>query len=253
MRPDIREVYEILINYYKGKKDLKNQLLYVDQLLNADSLLNETNKYLITKIHKQYDTKELLLEREKIHKQLKKEKYYDVILISIILILFTFSVFLTYRYHKNKKFYKKKFDEVMLSPASLDKPTSKLKKEKAEVLDIPAETIAFVLKELEKFESEKKFLAKDVRLTAVATMLHTNSKYLYKIISHYKDKRFVEYINDLKIDFIISMLKENKLARNYTNSALALEAGFSSTQQFVNAFKTRTEMPVNFFIAEINK
>lgn len=253
MRPDLREVYELLINYYKSKNDQKSQLLYIDQLLKADSLLNETNKYLITKIHKQYDTKELLVEREKIHKQLKREKYYDVILITIVLILFTFSVFLTYRYHKNKKFYKKKFDEVMQSPASLDKPILKLKKEKAEILDIPEETISFVLKELEKFESEKKFLAKDVRLTTVAGMLHTNSKYLYKIISLYKDKRFVEYINDLKIDFIIALLKENKLARNYTNTALAMEAGFSSTQQFVNAFKSRTGMPVNFFIEEINK
>lgn len=130
---------------------------------------------------------------------------------------------------------------------------AKLKNDKPQILDIPEDTIVLVLKKLEKFEMDKKFLGKDLRLATVAISLNTNSKYLYRILSHYKGKRFVEFINDLKIDFIVTLLKQDRMTRNYTNAALAEEAGFTSTQQFVNAFKTRTGMPVNFFIEQISK
>jgi len=253
LRPDLREVYELLINYYKDKKDLKTQLYYIDQLLKADDVLNETYMYLIAKIHKEYDTKELLLEKEAIEEKLSRAKFLDIIFVSIIFLLFILSLFLTYRHYNNRKLYKKKFDELMERSYDLNQNKPKLKNEKAQILDIPQDTVTQVLKHLEKFELDKKFLGKDLRLATVAISLNTNSKYLYRILSHYKGKRFVEFINDLKIDFIVTLLKQDKMTRNYTNAALADEAGFSSTQQFVNAFKTRTGMPVNFFIQEISK
>lgn len=253
LRPDLREVYELLINYYKDKKDLKTQLYYIDQLLRADDVLNETYKYLIAKIHKEYDTKELLLEKETIKEQLERAKFLDIIFITIIFLLFILSVFLTYRHYNNKRLYKKKFDELMAKSNDTNQNRAKLKNDKPQILDIPEDTIVLVLKKLEKFEMDKKFLGKDLRLATVAISLNTNSKYLYRILSHYKGKRFVEFINDLKIDFIVTLLKQDRMTRNYTNAALAEEAGFTSTQQFVNAFKTRTGMPVNFFIEQISK
>ena len=253
LRPDLRQVYELLIKYYKIKGNLQNQLIYVDQLLKADTVLVETNKYLIGKIHKQYDTKELLLEKEKIKEELVREKYYDYIGAGIILILFIVSIVLTYRHYKNRSLYKKKFDELMLKSSDDNLNKQKVKSEKPEIVDIPQDTINFLLNQLEKFEENKKFLAKDVRLPALASMLNSNQKYISKIISHYKDKSVVEYTNDLKIDFIIDLLKKDKLARNYTNAALAQEAGFSSTPRFAHAFKNRTGMPTAFFIEEIKK
>ncbi|UPZ18024.1 helix-turn-helix domain-containing protein [Flavobacterium humidisoli] len=260
IRPDLRESYELLITYYKNKKDLSKQLYYIDQLLRADTILNNTYKYLVTKIHKNYDTKELLIEKEKIqnenkkiHKELVKEKHYDLIFAGIILVLFTVSFYLNYRHQKNKKFYKKKFDELMLELNTKPKDKKELPKEKSPTLDIPSETITSILNGLQSFEDSKKFLGKDLRLNVVANMLHTNSKYLYKVISHYKGKRFVEYINDLKINYIIALLNDDRMSRKYSNSALAEEAGFSSTQQFALAFKQKTEMPVNFFIEQLSK
>lgn len=69
IRPDLREVFELMIKYYKKENNLKSQLYYIDQLLKADSVLTDTNKYLMGKIHKEYDTKEILLEKEKIQQQ----------------------------------------------------------------------------------------------------------------------------------------------------------------------------------------
>ncbi|MFV5693085.1 hypothetical protein ACM55K_13745 [Flavobacterium sp. LT1R49] len=121
------------------------------------------------------------------------------------------------------------------------------------VLDINKDTVASVLKQLEKFEKDKKFLKKDLSLAKLTAAFDSNSKYLSQIIYHYREKKFTKYINDLKVDYIILLLKQDKRIRNYTNMALAEEAGFSSTQRFANAFLARAEMSTSFFIEELKK
>ena len=73
-------------------------------------------------------------------------------------------------------------------------------------------------------------------LVKLAAAFNSNTKYLSQIIHHYRDKGFVDYINDLKIDYLITLLKEQRKIRNYTNKALAEEVGFTTTQRFANAF-----------------
>lgn len=130
---------------------------------------------------------------------------------------------------------------------------AQVKNIKKGILDINEDTVAFVLKQLEKFERDKKFLEKDLTLAKLTVAFDSNSKYLSQIIYHYRKKKFTKYINDLKIDYLISILKTDKMMRNYTNKALAEEIGFSSTQRFANAFLARAEMPPSFFIGELKK
>ncbi|MCC9020425.1 helix-turn-helix domain-containing protein [Flavobacterium sp. F-126] len=73
------------------------------------------------------------------------------------------------------------------------------------------------------------------------------------MIRNHKGKKFVTYISDLKIDHIVTLLKEDKKIRKYSNKALADEAGFSSTQKFAQAFHAKTGCLPSFFIKEINK
>lgn len=250
IRPDIREAYELLIKYYGSTKDPKSQLYYIDQLLKAENVLNETFKYLIGKTHKEYDAKALMLERENIEDQLTRRKYYDSILVAFTLLLFIMVVVSTYRHFKNKTVYKQKFEELM-SKINNEKP--KHKNNTWEIADISPEVITDILKQLEKFEAEKKFLQKNISLAKLAVAFKSNTKYLSKIIMHSRGKGFVEYINDLKIDYIITLLHTDKAARKYTNKALAEEAGFTSTQRFANAFLARTEMPTAYFIEQLKK
>lgn len=252
LRPDLREVYEIFINYYKTKDNPELQLYYINQLLKADTLLNETFKYLVGKINKEYNTKELWIEKEKLQTQLLKKNYDYSVLIGFTSLLFISFLFLTYRNLKNKKVYKQKFDELMIRNNSPEDKTRQ-KIEKPAILNINSETISSILKQLEKFEKDQKFLEKDWSLDKLSVAFNSNTKYLSKIIHHYRDKIFTEYINDLKIDYVISLLHTNKKTRNFTNKALAEEAGFSTTEKFVKAFKAKTEMPTAFFIEQIKK
>lgn len=259
LRPDLRQAFELLINFYKTKKNLDKQLYYVEELLKADTLLVENNNYIVSKIHKQYDTKELisekdriLIEKQEIADELVMEKYYDVVYIFIIFLLFIFILWLTRRHHKKRKEYKKNF-EVLMQEYEAAKNKTKLKIEKEPIKDINIETVALILKQLEKFENGKKFLEKDWNLVTLSAAFNSNTKYLAAILSHYRDKGFNEYINGLRIEYIINLLKNDNKFRKYTYEALANEAGFSSTQRFANAFLAKAGMPVSFFIEQINK
>ncbi|WP_426486098.1 helix-turn-helix domain-containing protein [Flavobacterium sp. 2] len=253
IRPDLRETYELLIQFYKTKDNLQGQLYSIDQLLKADDLLNESYKYLVSKIHKEYNTKELLFEKEKIHSEFLKEKQHVYFFICVIIVLFIISFFLSYKHLKNRRIYKQKFDELMLRINSDNKSKPKVKSEKNQIMDINHETVANILKQLEKFEHAQKFLEKDLTLSKLAVRFKSNPKYLSIVIAHYRDKSFSKYINDLKIDYLVNLLKTDKRFRNYSNLALAEEAGFTSTQRFAHAFLSKTEITATYFIEQIKK
>lgn len=252
IRPDLREVYELLIRHYKTTDNSKIQLHYIDQLLKADDILNDTYKYLIGKVHKEYDTKELLLEKKNIENLLGKRKHDGYVFISVISLLFLSLAYVMHRDNKNRKIYRHKFEELMLKNG-VPKASTIAKNLNGEMLDINQEVVAAVLKQLHQFERDKKFLKKNLTLVKLTVDFDSNSKYLSKIIYHYRGKKFVDYIKDLKIDYVILLLKEDKKTRNYTNKALAEEVGFSSTQLFANAFFARTGMPTSYFIKELKK
>ncbi|MBZ4040952.1 MULTISPECIES: helix-turn-helix domain-containing protein [Flavobacterium] len=254
LRTDQREMYEVLIKYYKNQENRDLQLYYIDQLLKADKVLNETFKYLVGKINKEYNTQELMFEKQSLKNELVSKNFKYSVLTGFTSLLFLSFVVLTYRYYKNRKIYRQKFDEQMLQiSASENKTKQRQKIEKPVLSDINPETVSLILNQLEKFEIDKKFLEKDWSLSKLSAAFKSNPTYLSSIIRHYKEKGFTEYINDLKIDYVMSLLYNDKLVRNYTNKALAAEVGFSSTQRFVKAFKSKTGMPTFFFIEQIKR
>ena len=251
IRPDLLENYELIIKYYKSQNNLKAQLHYIEKLLKADHILDTKYEYLSGRIRKEYDTKEIISERNNIKILLDRRKYNDFIFIAVITFLFFSILFLVYRHIRNKKIYRQKFEELMEKSETTTKVEAKNTTNGIE--GINQDTVASVLKQLERFEKDKKFLEKDLTAAKLTAAFDSNAKYLSKIIYHYRGKNFTKYINDLKIDYIISLIKEDKRIRNYTNMALAEEAGFSSTQRFTTAFFSKTRMPTSYFIEEIKK
>jgi YesN/AraC family two-component response regulator len=154
---------------------------------------------------------------------------------------------LAYRHFKNKRL----FEELMnRKPETSQSLVSDINRKESE-LDINPEVIASILKNLEKFERNKKYLEKDMTLAKMASLLSTNMKYASKIIARYRDKGTIDYISDLKIDHIIELLKNENKYRNYTNKALGEESGFGSTQNFTRAFNNRTGLSPTYFINKL--
>jgi len=59
-RPDLREGYEMLIQYFGETNELKKELFFIKKLMDFDKETNQEFKYLTYKVHKEYDTKTLL-------------------------------------------------------------------------------------------------------------------------------------------------------------------------------------------------
>ncbi|UFH33183.1 AraC family transcriptional regulator [Chryseobacterium sp. C-71] len=102
---------------------------------------------------------------------------------------------------------------------------------------INTETETRILNELKAFENSEAFLERDLTTTVIANLLNTNPKYLSEIIKKNREQTFSEYINNLKIDYIVYKLYNEPKYRDYKISYLAEVCGYSSVQVFAIAFK----------------
>lgn len=266
IRPDLRDGYERLIDYYKKQNDTKSQLFYINQLLKVDKVLGHNYKYLLRKIVKEYDTKELLKSKQDIENAMT---FRTVIGFSIIFLMALAIIYLIYRHFKNKRLFEEVMKRDTTQLRTLDSNMEMVLGEntKQEVIDpiipetnnkltiqeISPDIESGILKKLDKLEGSKKYLEKDMTLVKMASLLNTNTKYVTKIIAKHRGKGTIEYITDLKIDYIIDILKKESKYRNYTNKALGEEAGFGSTQNFTRAFKARTGITPTYFIYKLKK
>lgn len=248
IRPDLRENYEILIDQYQKSGDMEKQLYHVKRLIRADSILYVHFRYLSGKIYKEYDTRKLLAVKDQIeNKMLWNKRFFILTILTVV----TLAAYLIYRQYKKTQYYNRKFDELMAGNAPLEQVPAKEKE--SEELDIAQDVVEAILKRLEKFEKDRKYLEKDMTSSKLADILHTNTKYVSKIIPRYRDRKTIDYISDLKIAHIIELLKTERRYRNYTNLALAETAGFGSTQNFTRAFKARTGISPTFFINRLKE
>ncbi len=120
-------------------------------------------------------------------------------------------------------------------------------------ITITDETAKVLLLKLEKFETSKKYLRTDLSLTWMANSLSTNTKYLSEVIKNYKNHNFTSYINELRINYIIRMLYENPVYREYKIASLAEECGYATPRVFVNAFKQQTGFTPSYFINQLKE
>ena len=118
---------------------------------------------------------------------------------------------------------------------------------------INPETRDELLQKLSEFEKSKNFLDKKISLSVMAAMFETNTKYLSHVINTHKKKDFNNYINELRIYYVLEELKENPDFRMYKISHLAEMTGFSSHSKFTTIFKAVTGISPSNYISFIEK
>lgn len=118
---------------------------------------------------------------------------------------------------------------------------------------MPPETENTLLEALYKFEKSQLYKDKNASLSYVASYMETNTKYLSYIIKKHRQKDFTNYINQLRVDYIIEKLTTDPVYRQYKISVLADEAGFSSHSKFATIFKNITDVSPSHFINYINQ
>jgi len=122
-----------------------------------------------------------------------------------------------------------------------------------DTLNIPATIIERVLTELELIEKEKRYISENIKVSLLAAKLNTNANYLSKIINHYQNTSFSNYLNNLKIHNIVHQLEINPLIRKFTIKAIAHEAGFNNSDSFSKVFFKVKGLKPSQYIRELNQ
>ncbi|ASK31920.1 hypothetical protein CEY12_18200 [Chryseobacterium sp. T16E-39] len=260
--PELREVYPYIIGYYKEKGDKEKQLYYIDRFLNIDKQLDSRFRYVSRELPRRYDTPSLVNEKAKIISELENRKiilYFSIGILTLVLALVLFL------YYKSERKYKKIAQEllqsvynkveVQITKDELDDPPSKVvnfENTESKIIRATSEDVAQnILRELDSFEAKRQFLQKGITLNSVAKKAKTNSRYLSEIINIYKEKNFATYLNDLRIDYAISRLANDRKFRSYKIPFIAEELGYNNEQAFTLAFKKRTGTTLSIYLKEI--
>lgn len=257
--PQFRAAYEILIKYYNSTGNTAKQLEYINKLMFLDRSYEKNYKYLYKRIVKEYDTKKLVAEKNRIESKLNNQRIIFTVIFLFFIIVF---LFFGLKIQKEKQNYKKRFEEIIAQ-----RDYVKIEEERS-TLDstvyndqqkfdydfynkIPGLNPIFVeniLNQLEIFENENKFLDSQISQKSVSENFGTNSTYFSKIINTYKGKNFALYISDLRLDYIIDHLKNDVKYINMDVKELASIAGFSSTENFSDNFRRKFDLKPSVFI-----
>ncbi|PVV61174.1 helix-turn-helix domain-containing protein [Chryseobacterium sp. HMWF035] len=258
---ELRDAYPILIDHYKKIGDKEKQLLYIEHLLSVDSILNKNNNFLTAEINKKYDTPLLLKEKEILISDLSSKNYtlFWILGIGGIIIICLF-----YLYDKNRrkvKAYQSKAD--LLTKSSIYPDITEItdlpfkenldfqkEKSKATLSDYKLRQLSL---QLEEFEIENRFLDKKVNLDILSKEFNTNRAYLSKSVNELKGQNFSQYLNELRIRYIVNELKTDKSLQKLTIAAIADKAGYNNAESFTNAFKKMTDTLPSYFIKALQE
>ncbi|WP_228453759.1 helix-turn-helix domain-containing protein [Chryseobacterium manosquense] len=232
--PELRENYELLIKYWKEKKNDKQELHYTKNLLKADSILAKDFPYLSAKIHKDYDTQ--ILEDAK--GKLEKQNYWSLGAILLLILAVIGLIFIAWKLYQKEKLIRKKYSELE-ERLQTHQPTPAVSYE-----NIPQQSKAVISKDvftdlaekLKEFEDTKSFKEKGITLPQLAENFKTNTTYLSQYINDVMGVNFNKYISTLRINYVTDLMYNDAKVLSYSVQGLADECGISSRQNFSDLF-----------------
>ncbi|MDC8099811.1 helix-turn-helix domain-containing protein [Chryseobacterium rhizosphaerae] len=255
---ELRDVYPLLIDYYKKSGDKEKQLLYIEHLLLIDSILNKNSNFLSIEINRKYDTPILLREKENLIANLNSKNNILFGLVGTAGLLLVAMSFLFLENRKKIKLYQNKASlliQELDSAEAIDITPIKItdSQEKKNKITLPSDKFKGLSIQLEEFEYKKLFLDKRINLDTLSKEFNTNRAYLSKLVNELKGQNFPQYLNELRINYIIEELKKNKNLQKFTIAAIADEAGYNNVDSFTNAFKKITNTLPSYFIKALKE
>lgn len=246
-QPELRkQLYNTLFKSYLqiGQKEKSNDYADLYTKLN-DSIRKTERSGVNTSVEK--------IVNQKISEHKTKQK--QILMFSGLIIVLLLVTFFIYWKMKSKNVRKKY--ETLIAKIKKEEINSNAILNNGKVndsktsLNITDETAERLLQKLEKFELSEKYLRNEINLTWLANHLNTNTRYLSEIINIHRGKTFANYINGLRINYVIHKLVEDPIYREYKINYLAKECGYASRQVFVIAFKNETGFTPSYFIENL--
>ncbi|MGG5209499.1 helix-turn-helix domain-containing protein [Chryseobacterium sp. MIQD13] len=237
------KVYHLLSIYYENIGNQANAYKYaklsLSKIEKENVQKNSGNVFLGI-----YEQQEIKNASEEMLRKKNKSNF----LIVVTLAFFGFIFCILYDYSKKKRAASN------VQEKNQDNDTLPLSSKKTAVISvIEDELISNILAKLESLESKKRFLSNNFKLTNIARQLNTNTAYLSQIINQHKGVTFSEYVNNLRINYILNELDKNRVIRRYTIRTISEETGYKSSTTFIKVFKERTGMTPSDYIKQLEK
>ncbi|MGE8433206.1 helix-turn-helix domain-containing protein [Chryseobacterium joostei] len=258
--PVTRNGYEVLIDYYKKQGDKENQLKFINKLFVADSIMNNSKQYLSKEIYKKYDTPALLEEKEVLIADLNNKNSMLYIFLGGGFLIIGVLLFLFIRNRKKIEQYKRQADQLLEKSKSSEiivsqdfaqvENETKVQKTKNILSDEKLQDIKI---KLDEFEKNKGFLRKNITVDSLAKDFGSNRDYLSKSVNELKEKNFSQYLNELRINYIVEELNHNEKIRKHTIAAIADDIGYNNSESFSNAFRKITGTLPSYYIKLLQK
>ncbi|MHA7057735.1 helix-turn-helix domain-containing protein [Aquimarina sp. M1] len=251
--PAIRS-HLLLANCYQEKKEYQKANFWHSKYAELNASYQKDKDQTVDVIHEK-ETSKLQAKianfrAEKIEdKKIQRNIFWILISISVALIAIVFMYIKKQRY--NKRLFNTLLNEINLLEST--KQTTTIKKESTYELSIDEDKVQNIIKGLEKLEMQEYFLKSECNLRAMAKKLKTNATYLSKIINIHKEKNFTDYINDLRIEYVLQRLKNDKKFRSYAIQSIASEVGYKSSYSLVKHFKAKTGINPSYYIKSLEK
>ncbi|WP_312508918.1 AraC family transcriptional regulator [Chryseobacterium culicis] len=236
VHPEVRGIYEDLIDYYGKQNNPDKALYYTSQLLKVDHLLGQDFIYLSSKLHKDYDTNKLLREQDRLERG-QAVRRWSVITVVFLSVFGSLYVFL--RIRSRKKIPGKNtllgidFGAKVLNP--MEKGTYRIRYYNEQ--GISKDSVEDILHRLDEFEANKEFLQSKITLESLADRFEVTDKHLSGVIIEHKAASFNRYLSELRIGYITDKLLNDPKYLKYTSTALAKECGIASRSNFSGLFK----------------
>ena len=219
-------IFNILANLYNKNNKIDSAFKYSSLALDKLEKLNDS-KTEANKTHFLYDFDQI----QKLNNSIltNEVKIKNKLIISFLIFIFLFVVIGYYFFNKEKK-----------KTIVFNKPQKK-------DYSINLELEQTVLLELKKFEKSKIYLDSTFNINKLAKQLNTNTSYLSSIVNEKKGKTFKQYITELRINYLITIIQKDSKYKKYTIQALGEEIGYTNASSFSRSFKNFTgETPTNY-------
>lgn len=226
-----------------------------------DSLFNNEKEQHIIILETRRKIKEAAQKQQALELENLEQRSKLITIIVILGSILTIGLFFVISYvkikEKNKVLYRRTIENLETQLKTEDKKLSLKTKPKNSrtktnlTIDDNVKTI--ILNRLEKLEQENFFIDSDCNLHQLAEKLKTNPKYLSQVINTEKGSNFNNYINELRINYLLTKLLQDKEFRNRKLSYIATSVGYNNLNTFNAAFKKRQGILPSFFIKQLNE
>lgn len=242
----VLETYILLAECYTEIGETNKASYWYQKLNKLRDQFQEAKQQTISKIYNQ-DIDKLESQIEKLKNEEIKQAYHKKLMFFILIAICLILLFFVFKYFQKQRKNTKQFNQLIEKINSLESRENNDTKD----FVIDDKKVKDVLNGLEKLEKQEYFLQTDCDLRSMAKKVKTNTTYLSKIIKKHKATNFNDYINELRIEYALKRLKNDKKFRSFSVKSIALEIGYKTDNSFTKHFKSKTGLNPSYYIKKI--